>query len=47
VFDVPEKWKADMDAVLGGNIKGTSKEYKELLYRVFPKLKEKFDQMFA
>lgn len=46
VFEVPEKWKADHDALITGNISAVSNEYKEQMKDVFPKLADKFDEMF-
>lgn len=46
IFTVPEKWKADFDKILKDGIKDISEEYKQELYRVFPKLKEQFDELF-
>lgn len=46
VFKVPEKWKSDFDKIKEGNIGSISKEYKEELYKVYPKAKDKFDKMF-
>ena len=46
VFSVPEKWKTDFEKIKNGNLKDISEEYKKELYRVFPKLKEEFDEMF-
>ena len=43
-FEVPEKWKADFDALM--NNKPISDEYLEQLKTVFPKLEDKFDEMF-
>lgn len=47
VFSVPEKWKPDFDKLLNGKIFEFSEEYKAELNRVFPKLKEKFDELFS
>ena len=47
VFKVPEKWKADFDRFKDGKLKEFSEEYKGELYRIFPKLKEKFDELFT
>lgn len=46
VFRVPEKWKADYDALTIGNIGGVSDEYKEHLKGIFPNLADKIDEMF-
>lgn len=46
IFKVPEKWKADFDLITTGKLKEISEEYKTELYRIYPKLKEKFDEIF-
>lgn len=46
VFKVPDKWKDDFGKITNGEIKKISNEYKAELYRIFPKLKEKFDELF-
>ena len=46
-YSVPEKWKNDYEKVISGNYASTSKEYKDLLYEVFPKLKNQFDILFS
>lgn len=45
-FSVPPEWKNDFDLIASGNIKEISPEYKDRLYKVFPKLKETFDSLF-
>lgn len=47
VFTVPEKWKADFDKIISGKLMDISESYKKELYRIFPKLKKKFDIIFA
>jgi len=46
IFSVPEEWKSDFLKIIEGRGKEISKEYKDRLYAVFPKLKETFDEMF-
>ena len=46
VFSIPEKWKNDFNTITNGSIKDISEEYKNELCRVFPKLKEKFNEIF-
>jgi hypothetical protein len=46
VFSVPKKWKKDFDLILDGKLLGVSKEYQEELRRIYPKLNEKFDEIF-
>jgi len=46
VFRVPDKWKADLDKIADGRLNEISDEYKAE-YRVFPKLTEKFDEIFG
>lgn len=46
-FSVPEEWKEDVKHMMsGGEMSKMSEAYKQRLYAVFPKLKEKFDEMF-
>jgi len=47
VFKVPEKWKADFKKIMAGNVKDVSPEYQAELRRIYPKLNEKFDEIFA
>lgn len=47
IFKVPEKWASDFAKIKSGNIKEISAEYRAELYRVYPNLKEKFDELFA
>ncbi len=47
VFKVPDRWKDDFDKILSGKLLDISPEYKVELYRIFPKLKDKFDKIFA
>ena len=46
VFAVPDQWKSDYDKILSGDLKSISPEYRAELYRVFPKLSDKFDEIF-
>jgi len=45
-FSVPKEWKDDFNKILGGELKEISQAYKDRLYKVYPKLKDKFDEMF-
>jgi hypothetical protein len=45
-FKVPEKWKKDYELIMAGKLKEISEEYKQELYRVYPKLKVQFDELF-
>lgn len=47
VFSVPEKFKADYDKVIKGKLAEVSPEYIKQLYQVYPKLKDKFDEIFG
>lgn len=47
VFNVPQRWKEDFVKFKEGRLKEFSPEYQAELSRVFPKLKEKFDELFA
>ena len=46
VFDVPEKWKTDIDKVLTGQLANTSKEYQDLILNMFPKIADKIRPVF-
>lgn len=46
VFKVPEKFADDFDKIKEGKIKETTQEYKNTVYLVYPKMKEKLDQIF-
>ena len=46
VFRVPIKWQEDFNKIKANNLKEISEEYKKELYRIFPKLKDKFDAIF-
>ena len=48
LFRVPEKWKADFDKIMDGNISEVSIEYQNYLREFFPFLNEKglFDKVF-
>lgn len=48
LFRVPEKWKADFDKIMDGNISEVSMEYQNYLREFFPILNEKglFDKVF-
>ena len=45
-FSVPDRFKVDFDLILAGKLPEISEDYKVRLYKVFPKLKEKFDELF-
>lgn len=47
VFRVPDKFKADYDKIVAGNIKDVSAEYQAELRRVYPKLTETWDKLFS
>jgi hypothetical protein len=46
VFKVPERFESDFDKIKEGRMQEVSEEYKTVLYGTFPKLKEKFDELF-
>lgn len=46
VFQIPERWKSDYDAFVSGRINDVSQEYRDEMVRVYPKLKEKFSEIF-
>lgn len=45
-FSVPEEWEKDFDLVVNNKLKETSQEYRDRLYKVYPKLTEAFDKIF-
>jgi hypothetical protein len=45
-FSVPNEWKNDFEKITNGKINEISNEYKERLYKVFPKLKKTFNEIF-
>jgi hypothetical protein len=47
-FRVPEKWRADFNKIIDGDILGTSDEYKNMIREFFPLLNEagKIDEFF-
>jgi hypothetical protein len=47
VFRVPAKWQADFNLIIDGKLRDVSKAYKAELYRIYPKLKEKWDEVFG
>ncbi len=46
VFKVSEKFKEDFKKIKKDNVLLISKEYKEVLYKIYPKLKEQLDEKF-
>ena len=46
VFGVPDEWQEDFDKIKRGDIEQVSQRYKKRLYKVFPKLKKSFDEIF-
>ena len=46
VFKVPTKWIADFKKFKERKIKEFSEEYKKQLYKIYPKLKDKLDEIF-
>jgi len=47
VFSVPEEWKEDFEKYKAGNLKGVSPELQARIRKVFPKLEEKFDELWV
>ena len=45
-FSVPGEWKKDFDKIKEGKIKEVSDEYKVRVRAVFPKLKDKLDELW-
>jgi len=46
VFKIPKEFEADFDKVIDNKLKETSRGYQDILYKVYPKLKDKFDEIF-
>lgn len=46
-FQIPEQFMKDFIKIKEGKIREISNEYKELMYKIYPKLKDKFDKIFA
>lgn len=46
VFNVPEEWKEDFDKIIEGRGIEISDKYFEQMCKVYPKLSEKFHEMF-
>jgi hypothetical protein len=46
VFSIPKEWKEDFKRITEGNLKEISQAYQHRLRKVFPKLNDKFDQLF-
>jgi len=47
VFKVPEKWSADYDKIMEKRVLEVSDEYKDEMYRVYPKLTDAFNKLFG
>lgn len=47
IFSVPEKWKDDYEKIKNNKLKDVSKEYQAEIKRVWPKLKDKFDELWG
>lgn len=47
VFDVPERWRKDFDAIMNGKWGSISEEYINEMIRVYPKLESKLRETFA
>lgn len=47
VFEVPSEFKNDFEKIVSGGIKNVSAEYQSRLRSVYPKLKERWDELFG
>ena len=47
VFKVPDQWQDDFNKLQEGKGKEISKDYLDQMKKVYPKLADKFDEMFA
>lgn len=46
VSNIPKKFEGDVNKVLRGEMRETSKEYQELIINTFPKIREKITKVF-
>lgn len=46
IFSVPDEWKEDFEKFTSGRGNEFSEAYKQRIFEVFPKLKEKLEQLF-
>jgi hypothetical protein len=46
VFKVPDQWRADFELIKGGRLKDVSREYQEQVKKIYPKLKQKLEEMW-
>ena len=46
IFKVPSKFKTDFNKIKAGKLVDISEEYKNLMFKVYPKLKEQFNDLF-
>ncbi len=46
-FSVPNEFKEDFDKIMSGDMLKVSDAYKERLKKTFPKLEDKFNEMFS
>lgn len=49
IFSVPKEWEKDINIIINSGetwMKEVSVEYRELLYKIYPKLSEKWDELF-
>lgn len=46
VFSVPEEWKEDYGKIKSGKLLEISEAYKKKLYEIYPKLTDKFNEIF-
>jgi len=44
-FKVPEKYKNDVELIMKNKLKETSKEYKDLILKTFPKIEDKLKKI--
>jgi len=47
VFSVPDEWKEDFNKVCAGNVATVSEDYQKLVRKIYPKLKDKFDEIWS
>lgn len=47
IFKVPQKWKSDYELYKQGRLKEFSKEYQEEIRHIFPKLNDKFNEIWG
>lgn len=45
IFEIPTEWESDVRKCICGNIRETSKDYKKLVYSIFPSFKKELSNI--